>query len=39
MLSAWSDADARAAVVHYTSRYTGSCNEDLALRVYSVTVE
>ncbi|MBA3548425.1 MAG: bifunctional aldolase/short-chain dehydrogenase [Nannocystis sp.] len=41
MLSAWSDADARAAVVHYTSRYPGSCNsrvvcnEDLALRVYS----
>ncbi len=35
MLSAWSDADAHAAVVHYTSRYPGSCNEDLALRVYS----
>ncbi len=35
MLSAWSDADARAAVAHYTARYPGSCNEDLALRVYS----
>jgi rhamnose utilization protein RhaD (predicted bifunctional aldolase and dehydrogenase)/NAD(P)-dependent dehydrogenase (short-subunit alcohol dehydrogenase family) len=35
MLSAWSDADARAAVAHYTSRYPGTCNEDLALRVYS----
>jgi rhamnose utilization protein RhaD (predicted bifunctional aldolase and dehydrogenase) len=34
MLSAWSDADARAAVAHYTARYAG-CNEDLALRVYS----
>ncbi len=35
MHSAWSDADARAAVAHYTDRYPGSCNEDLALRVYS----
>ena len=35
MLSAWSDVDARAAVVHFTSRHPATCNEDLALRVYS----
>ena len=39
MRSAWSDADARAAVVHYTARFPGpgpgTCNEDLALRVYT----
>ena len=35
MLSAWSDADARAAVAHFTARYPGTCNEDLALRVYT----
>lgn len=36
MLSAWSDADARAAVVHLTAQYAAmGCNEDLALRVYS----
>ena len=35
MRSAWSDADARAAVSHYIARYPRSCNEDVALRVYS----
>ena len=35
MRSAWSDADARAAVAHYTARDPLRCNEDLALRVYS----
>jgi rhamnose utilization protein RhaD (predicted bifunctional aldolase and dehydrogenase) len=35
MRSAWSDADARAAVAHFTARDPLRCNEDLALRVYS----
>ena len=35
MKSAWSDADARAAVAHYTTLDPRGCNEDLALRVYS----
>ncbi len=33
--SCWSDADALAAVAHYTARYPRTCNEDLALRVYT----
>ena len=35
MKSAWSDADARAAVAHYTTLDPRGCTEDLALRVYS----
>ncbi len=34
MLSAWSDADARATVADLIARFPG-CNEDLALRVYT----
>lgn len=35
MRSAWSDADASAAVADYTGRFGPSCNEDVALRTYS----
>ncbi len=35
MQSHWSDADAAAAVARYTAAYPRTCNEDLALRVYS----
>lgn len=35
MQSAWSDAEAHAAIAEYTARYPGRCNEDLALRVYT----
>lgn len=35
MHSAWSDADARAAVAHYTTKFPRTCNEDVALRVYT----
>ena len=35
MQSAWSDADAAAAVTRYTAAYPGTCNEDVALRVYT----
>jgi len=35
MQSAWSDADAAAAVGFYEKKYPGICNEDVALRVYT----
>jgi rhamnose utilization protein RhaD (predicted bifunctional aldolase and dehydrogenase)/NAD(P)-dependent dehydrogenase (short-subunit alcohol dehydrogenase family) len=35
MRSAWSDAEARAAVAEYTGRYPRTCNEDVALRTYT----
>jgi len=35
MRSAWSDEDAAKAVADYTTRYSRTCNEDLALRTYT----
>ena len=35
MRSTWSDAEAAAAVARYTAAYPRTCNEDLALRVYT----
>lgn len=35
MQSEWSDAEARAAVAEFTTRYPRACNEDIALRVYT----
>jgi rhamnose utilization protein RhaD (predicted bifunctional aldolase and dehydrogenase)/NAD(P)-dependent dehydrogenase (short-subunit alcohol dehydrogenase family) len=35
MKSEWSDDEAQQAIAEFTTRYPGSCNEDLALRVYT----